>query len=41
VRAIRTAYAAGQTQQALATAYGVHQGIISKVVLRKSWRHVN
>lgn len=37
---IRAAYDAGITQQKLAEIYGVHQGIISKVVLRKSWRHI-
>jgi len=41
VREIRTKYATGQHLQAdLAVAYGVEQTVISKVVLRRSWKHV-
>lgn len=42
VRAIRTLYdAGGTTQQALAERFGVDQTIISKVVRRVSWKHVD
>lgn len=37
VRAIR---ASSDTQTALARRYGVNQGLISAVILRKAWRHV-
>lgn len=41
VRAIRTEYPRGVlTQQMLAEAYGVTQTIISRVILRQTWKHV-
>jgi hypothetical protein len=42
VRAIRMHYAQGGiTQQALAARYGVVQTVISRIVLRKSWQHID
>jgi len=42
VREIRAAYASGQvSQQQLADHYGVYQTVISKVVLRRGWKHVD
>lgn len=40
VRAIRARYAAGASQPKLAREYGQTQCNISKIVLRKFWRHV-
>lgn len=40
VRDMREAYAAGTTQTALAAAYGVRQSLVSRVVRREAWRHV-
>lgn len=40
VREIRRRYGAGEKQIPLATEYGVAQGIISQVVRRESWSHV-
>lgn len=40
VREIRRRYAAGERQVPLAREFGVAQGIISDVVRRKTWRHV-
>lgn len=41
VAEIRAAYAAGGiSQQALADRYGIGQTVVSKIVLRTSWRHV-
>lgn len=40
VRAVRVAYAGGETQVSLAARYGVSQTTISRVVLRKTWSHV-
>lgn len=37
---IRTLWASGFTQVALAARFGVAQGIISGIVLRRSWRNV-
>jgi len=38
---IRTIYAAGEaTQCGLAASFGVHQGTISGIVLRKPWTHI-
>lgn len=37
---IRTRYAAGETQQAVADDYGVSQSVISGIVTRKWWKHV-
>lgn len=42
VKAIRDLYATGEHSQfALADRFGVDQTVISKVVLRKSWRHLS
>jgi hypothetical protein len=41
VRVIRARYVNGETQQALATEFGVRQGHISRIVLRKEWAHLN
>lgn len=41
VRAIRERYAAGGiSQQELATAYGLTQAVVSKMILRQTWRNV-
>lgn len=40
VREIRALYSGGKTQTELAGLFGVDQAIISRVVLRKSWKHV-
>jgi hypothetical protein len=40
VRDIRTAYARGTSQVALAKQYGLTQASVSALVLRKTWRHV-
>lgn len=40
VAKIRNRYRSGETQVHLATAYGVHQGMISRIVLRKAWVNV-
>jgi hypothetical protein len=40
VQAIRTRYAAGETQVALAHEYGVAQPVISLLVRRETWKHV-
>lgn len=40
VRSIRSAYAAGATQVALATEHGVTQSLISKIVRRTIWTHL-
>lgn len=42
VREIRAKYATGRYRQSdLATEYGVEQTVISKAVLRRSWKHVD
>lgn len=41
VIAIRERYAAGETQTALASEYGVSQVMVSKVVRRLMWKHVS
>lgn len=40
VRDIRRRCAAGESQRSLAREYGVDQTLISLVVLRKAWRHI-
>ena len=40
VRAIRTRYAAGETQTALAADFHVSQPLISQVIRRKIWTHL-
>lgn len=42
VREMRARYAAGGvSQQALAGAFGIHQTIVSRIVRRKAWRHID
>jgi uncharacterized protein YjcR len=41
VTEIRNLYKSGWSQQAIANKYGVYQTIISAVVRRQAWRHVN
>jgi hypothetical protein len=40
VRAIRAAYAAGETQTSIAARHSVRQSLISRVVRREAWSHV-
>jgi hypothetical protein len=40
VRAIRQACAAGESQRTIARRYGVDQTMVSRILLRKAWRHV-
>ena len=40
VRAIRQAYASGESQQAISTRYGVTQVNISSIVRRETWKQV-
>lgn len=40
VKEIRRRYASGETQTSLAREYGVHQANLSRIILRKSWAHV-
>lgn len=40
VQSIREAYGLGARQALLAQQYGVTQGTISNIVLRKTWKHV-
>lgn len=40
VREIRAAYASGESQVSLGKRYGLRQSSVSRVVLRKSWKHV-
>ena len=40
VRAIRLRYSQGETQTALGREYGVTQVMVSRIVRRKSWTHV-
>jgi len=41
IRSIRATYAAGgATQSALGVLYGVSQGVVSLIVRRKAWAHV-
>ncbi len=40
VRAMRAAQAAGETQVSIAKRYGTAQAVISSIVRRKTWRHV-
>lgn len=40
VRAIRQACADGEPQRSIARRYGVTQTLISRILLRKTWRHV-
>ena len=37
---IRARYAAGESQQAIADDYGVHQTLVGFIVRRVYWRHV-
>lgn len=38
---IRARYAAGETLQQIGRDHGVHHGTISKIVRRKSWKHID
>lgn len=40
VRAIRRRHATGETQDALAKAFGISQSAVSYIVLRVNWKHV-
>lgn len=40
VRLIRTQYAQGKSQYALARELGISQPTVSQIVLRKTWRHI-
>jgi hypothetical protein len=40
VRDIRLRYERGETQTSLASVYHIHQTVVSKIVLRKYWKHV-
>lgn len=40
VRAVRAAYAGGETQVSLAARYGVNQTTISRIILRVTWPHI-
>lgn len=40
VRSIRARYAGGETQTALATAFGVSQPLVSQIIRRKIWTHL-
>jgi Autographiviridae endonuclease len=42
VRAIRAAYAAGgRSQQSIADEFGIHQSVVSDIVRREIWQHVD
>lgn len=40
VRAIRAKYADGERQVALADEYGITQGMVSSIIRRASWKHI-
>lgn len=40
IRAIRAAYASGETQESIGKRYGAAQAVISMITRRKTWKHV-
>lgn len=40
VRDIRARHARGEKQTSIAAALGMHQGNVSRIVLRKAWKHI-